>query len=200
MMSKLKHRISDFALCGQLLGFVIKDGYKIKYLRIVVAEREYWIKLPKELRQSFNPEIIPGCWLDIRGVSKQGKTGKIKLEATEVKLADSLEPKLDFNSSFAQMRGGAEGEDNLVLNNSKVSQPRILVCRKSSCQKKGGKAICQAIEEGLQARGLAGEVEVKLTGCLKRCKQGPNLVILPDKSRYSQVTPEQVPSLLARHL
>jgi hypothetical protein len=105
-MSKLKHRISDFALCGQLLGFVIKDGYKIKYLRIVVAEREYWIKLPKEMRQSFNPEIIPGCWLDITGTTKQSKTGTVKLEATGVNLANSSVPKLELNGSLAQRRCG----------------------------------------------------------------------------------------------
>ena len=199
-MSKLKQRISDFTLSGKLLGFVIKDGYKIKYLRIVVAQREYWIKLPKEMRQSFNPEIIPGCWLEITGTRKQSKTGKLKLEASEVRLVDSSVP--SHNLGIAQNSRDAEVGDNLAVNevakNAKASPTRILVCRKSSCQKKGGKAICQAIEASLQTSGLEGEVEVKLTGCLKQCKKGPNLVI--DKSRYSRVTPEQIPELLARHL
>jgi (2Fe-2S) ferredoxin len=205
-MAKLKQGISDFALSGQLSGFVIKDGYQIKYLRIVVAEREYWIKLPKEMRHTFNPEIIPGCWLDVIGIRKQSKTGKLKLEATEVRLADSSVSKLDFNGSLAQRRRGAEEKrgENLSLSRfsrgSQVAQTRIFVCRKSSCQKKGGRAICQAIEESLRTHQLEEEVEVKLTGCLKQCKHGPNLIIMPDKARYGRVKPEQIPELLARHL
>ena len=33
-----------FQVVGQFLGFVLKDGYKVKYLRISVDKREYWFK------------------------------------------------------------------------------------------------------------------------------------------------------------
>ena len=201
-MSKGKQQVLDFSLSGQLSGFVIKDGYKIKYLKIIVAQREYWVKLPKEIRENFNPEIIPGNWLDITGIRKQSKTGKVKLEATEVSLADSFSG--DLSLPQKQINREKEREKNLpgkgISRKSKVTQASILVCRKSSCQKKGSKAICRAIEANLENCGLQEEVKVKFTGCLKQCKKGPNLVIMPDKKRYSQVKPQQIPELLAKHL
>jgi len=42
-------------------------------------------------------------------------------------------------------------------------------------------------------------VNIKLTGCLKQCKKGPNLVVMPDKKHYNQVAPQDVPSLIERH-
>ncbi|NEP55024.1 MAG: (2Fe-2S) ferredoxin domain-containing protein, partial [Moorea sp. SIO3C2] len=69
-MSKLKQPVSEFSVVGQLLDFVIKDGYKIKYLRINVSNIEYWIKLSKPLRKSLDPAIIPGAWIEVSGTSK----------------------------------------------------------------------------------------------------------------------------------
>ncbi|HEY9642868.1 MAG TPA: (2Fe-2S) ferredoxin domain-containing protein, partial [Coleofasciculaceae cyanobacterium] len=41
-------------------------------------------------------------------------------------------------------------------------------------------------------------VTVKATGCMKRCKEGANLV-MPDKSRHSRVRPREVAALVERH-
>ncbi len=188
-MAKLKHRGSEFSLVGQLLGFVIKDGYKIKYLRIAIGEREYWINLPKELRYHLDPAIAPGCWLEVTGERKLcRKTGKVKLKADAVKPtvipSPSQPPVLVPQAQTAK---------------SKQAKANILVCQKSSCWKKGGKAVCQALEESLRDRGWEDRVKIKLTGCLKQCKKGPNLVVMPDKARYSKARPQQIPALLEKH-
>jgi NADH:ubiquinone oxidoreductase subunit E len=81
----------------------------------------------------------------------------------------------------------------------KAATAKILVCEKSSCWKRGGKQLCEAIAQTLKEKGLEDAVEIKRTGCLKQCKEGPNLVILPDKAKYSQVRPYQVASLLEKH-
>jgi (2Fe-2S) ferredoxin len=192
-MSKLKDQVADFQLQGQLLGFILKDGYKIKYLKIALAQREYWLKLPKELRHQIDKNIVPGCWLAITGTSKKClKTGKLNLQAVEVKLAQKEEsenkpPTPTFNSNSLQP----------PLKSSKI---RILVCSKSSCRKRGSNALCQALQTQIEDYCLQADTEIKLTGCLKQCKKGPNLVITPDKARYSGVTPEQIPLLLQKHL
>jgi len=49
--------------------------------------------------------------------------------------------------------------------------------------KRGGKAVCQALE-ALSAHGLEDKVAIKGTGCMKTAT-GPNLV-MPDKTHYSQ--------------
>ena len=61
-----------------------------------------------------------------------------------------------------------------------------MVCQKSDCMKRGGKAVCQALEAALSDRGLEDQVTIKGTGCMKNCKAGPNLV-MPDKTRYSRI-------------
>ncbi|MGK7877156.1 MAG: (2Fe-2S) ferredoxin domain-containing protein [Xenococcaceae cyanobacterium] len=188
-MSKLKHRVSEFTLVGQLLGFVIKDGYKIKYLRIAISEKEYWIKPSQEIRYSLDPSIIPGCWVEVMGERKLCvKTGKVKLKADVVRLATIPSPSQP--PVFVPQPQTVK---------SKKSKASILVCQKSSCWKKGGKAVCQALEESLRDRGLEDQVKIKPTGCLKQCKKGPNLVMMPDKARYSNVRPKQIPALIEKH-
>lgn len=181
-MSSYKHRISEFNLRGQLLDFVIKDGYKIKYLRVAISETEYWIKPEKEIRQQLTQMITPGCWIEVQGFSEQSfKTGKVKLKANSVKQITISEP--------ARPQPSKE----------KASKSNILVCQKSNCWKRGGQEVCQFLEKGLRDRGLDDTVQVKLTGCLKQCKAGPNVVMMPEKVRYSKVQPHHVTELLDKH-
>ncbi|MDJ0725880.1 MAG: (2Fe-2S) ferredoxin domain-containing protein [Prochloraceae cyanobacterium] len=187
-MTKLKDKVSEFSVIGELLGFIFKDGYKIKYLRILVSEREYWIKLPKELRNNLDSAIKPGCLLKVNGEGQLSlRNGKLKLKATEVSLAATL-PNIS-------------GCGSLVAENKQTkSKATILVCQKSTCwHKKGGKAVCQSIEAGLRDRGWEDKIKIKTTGCLKQCKKGPNVVVMPDKTKYSQVMPQQIPNLLEKH-
>ncbi|WP_013323536.1 (2Fe-2S) ferredoxin domain-containing protein [Gloeothece verrucosa] len=188
-MSNCKPEYTPFNAVGQLLDFVIKDGDKIKYLRINVSEREYWIKLPKEMRQGLDPLIAPGCWIEVNGNSKLcAKTGKLKLKAETIRPTVPLSDR----ESYPQQQ---------PTQTSKCRKPAasILVCQKSDCWKKGGKDMCQAIESCLKDNGLEDQVQVKRTGCLKRCSKGPNMIILPDKANYTRVKPQEIPVLLEKH-
>lgn len=190
IMFKEKEAVTNFQICGQLLGFVFKDGYQIKYLKIDFLEREYWVKLPKEIGNKFPSNIKPGCWLDVSGMAKKCyKTGKLKLKAVEVNLAN-----LPENSTKSEIKP-------YQLNKQvKPSKNRILICGKSNCSNKGGNAICQVLQNQIKEQNLQGEIEVKITGCLKQCKKAPNLIMMPDKTCYSKVTLEQIPVLLEKHL
>jgi (2Fe-2S) ferredoxin len=186
-MSKKEKEVAQFAWVGQLLDFVIEDGFKIKYLRVIVSDREYWIKLPKELRPTLDRQIIPGSWLEVSGrreVCK--KTGKVKLKA-----------------EFVQRATVPQASGTTVLAppsfNPKPAKASILVCQKSDCVKRGGRQVCQVIEQQLRSRGLEDCVQIKKTGCLKQCKKAPNLVVMPDKTRYSRVSPQEIPDLIEQH-
>jgi NADH:ubiquinone oxidoreductase subunit E len=186
-MSSFQKPISEFSLVGQLLGFVIKDGYKIKYLRINFAQQEYWIKPEKNIREQLVQTLTPGCWLEVKGIRKQSlKTGKVKLSASQVDrlpISDASELPKTF-------------VDRPQVKKSNTAKANILVCQKSNCWKRGGKEVCQLLEENIRESGLEDKVQVKLTGCLKQCKQGPNVVVMPDKARYCKVQPHQVTELL----
>jgi (2Fe-2S) ferredoxin len=187
-MSKLKQQSTNFQVTGQLLDFLRKKGDKIKYLRIIIANQEYWFKPSKELRQTFDPAIVPGSWIEIEGYSEPGKYGTVKLRAEKVKLAHSPNiNQLDLIATPDQPK-------------HQQGKACILICQKSDCWKRRGQEVYQAIEANLEQQGLRDTVQIKKTGCLKQCKQGPNLVILPDKARYSCVQPENIPELITKHL
>lgn len=176
-MSKI---VEPFNLVGKLSGFVIKDGIKIKYLRVIVSDREYWIQPPKEPK-SLMFSLQPESWLEITG-TKKIKGGKLKLYAEEIQLVS--------DANFAS---------SPVTPSSHSPKRSILVCQGSDCLQRGGGAVCDQVAQNLQAQGLEDAVQVRMVGCLKRCKMGPNLVMLPDKTYYSHVQVSQIPDLMKAH-
>lgn len=62
------------------------------------------------------------------------------------------------------------------------------------CNKKGGPALLQYIEEEILDRGL--DAMVSATGCLKVCDRGPAMVIYPQNYWYGNVDEEAVDEIL----
>ncbi len=190
-MGKSNQQISEFSLEGRFLGFVFKDGYKIKYLRLAARETECWVKVSKALRSSIQQELTPGDWIQVSGEQELNwKTGKLKLKADEIEL-----PKARL-----------EKENTLGLATTKVDvapvgkrKATVLVCEKSDCCKRGAKEVCQALAQTLRDRGLADQVTIKGTGCMDRCKAGPNIVVMPDKTRYSRIDASEIPGVIEKH-
>jgi (2Fe-2S) ferredoxin len=183
-MSKLSSKdISVFSLEGRFLGFNFEDGYKLKYIRLATSEGECCVKLCKKLRHKFELRLIPGDWIQIWGEKKlERKTGKVKLKAERVIPATASQEQISQQARDKQTKTKAS----------------ILVCQKSSCMKRGGTAVCHAIEAALSDRGLENQVAIKGTGCLKQCKAGPNLV-MPDKTRYTRIQAAEIPHVIDKH-
>jgi (2Fe-2S) ferredoxin len=80
-----------------------------------------------------------------------------------------------------------------------AKKAQILVCQKSDCQKRGAGKVCQALSQALSDRGLQDHVTIKKTGCLKKCKAGPHLVIMPNKARYSRISSSEIPDVIEKH-
>jgi (2Fe-2S) ferredoxin len=163
--------VSDFCLEGRFINFVIKDGYKLKGLILATHEGESYIKVAKHLRAAFDLRLPPGTWLQVVGYKKYDlKDGTVQ-EPPSIDHAKVIPAK---------------------------TKATILVCQKSDCMKRGGKAVCQALEAALSDRGLEDQVTIKGTGCMKNCKAGPNLV-MPDKTRHSRIQASFVPALMNQH-
>ncbi|MBN2510376.1 MAG: (2Fe-2S) ferredoxin domain-containing protein [Spirochaetales bacterium] len=58
-----------------------------------------------------------------------------------------------------------------------------------TCDKKGGPALVQYLQEELSDRGL-DDVLVSTTSCLKVCDRGPAMVIYPDATWYGGIESE----------
>ncbi|HLO47794.1 MAG TPA: (2Fe-2S) ferredoxin domain-containing protein [Kamptonema sp.] len=217
-MCKSRKDVSEFSLEGQILGFIVEDGYKLKYLRIAAPSgEEYVVKISKQLRSPLAPVLAPGLAVRVVGEKKLNwETGKIKLKAYSVVplTGDNLptgETQILAGASFGRQTevspfacGGQLPCDRLgtiapTPTNSSQNKAKILVCQKSDCQKRGGRAVCQALEAALSDRGLKDQVTIQGTGCLKQCKAGPNMVLMPDKTRYSRIEPTEIPAIIEKH-
>ena len=194
--------VSEFCLEGKFLDFVIKDGYKLKGLRLETASGECYIKLAKHLRAAFDLRLPPGTWLQVTGEKKFDlKTKELKLKAQQVMAARTLDKDAEIGrlaDTDKKVTASPNHSITPAINNAKPKKATILICQKSDCIKRGGKEVCQALEAALSARGLESEVTIKGTGCMKDCKAGPNLV-MPDKTRYSRIKATQVPALMDKY-
>jgi (2Fe-2S) ferredoxin len=184
---------SEFCLEGRFLEFVIKDGYKLKALLIATSEGDRYIKLAKHLREAFDLRLPPGTWLQIVGEKQYDtKTGEVKLKAERVMAARGSVETTEQVFPAPPEKPKENKKEKSAKSNT------ILVCQKSSCMKRGGKKLCQAIAASISERGLEDRVTIKGTGCMKKCKAGPNL-IMPDKTRYTKIQAEQVSTVMDKH-
>lgn len=182
---------TEFTLEGRFLGYEIEDGYKMKRLWLATAEGECCIKLTKEARVSLGRVLAPGEWVQVRGSRKQ-KEGETKLKAYWIQRSAPHPTTTPEPTPPAPPAAASTPQ-------SGPTKACILVCQKPGCMKRGGKAVCQKLEQELGDRGLQDQVSIKFTGCMKQCKAAPNLVVMPGKTRYSKLNPEEVPDLIDRH-
>lgn len=212
----------SFTLSGKLVGFV-KDGRKLKGLKVKIGGIEYRVKLAKPLRKALPTELKKGKPVLASGEVKQKKSGELRLkaEALQVLEGEPQAPFLDLRNEDGSVAdqtipdpvvlGALEPERPVVdkphnpqqeLSIGKAkSQAKILICQKGSCWKKrGGQAVCERLEQRLSDRGLAGQVTIKKTGCMDRCKSGPNLVVMPGKARYGRVGKADIEEIIDQHI
>lgn len=183
-MVALPPLVSEFTIVGRLEDFVISSQGRIKYISLSTPDADYSIDIAKSPKCDLNKYLQRGCSLKVTGMQKY----KLHQERFEYKaysielLAEPLD-KLAVDTSIPS-----------AIANSQ-SRTKILVCEGSSCCKQGGRAIANLLQTQLKAKGLSDKVEIKTTGCMKRCKQAPCL-IMPGRNYCSRVQPQQVAMLI----
>jgi (2Fe-2S) ferredoxin len=158
------------------------------------------VKLSKELRKTFLPIAIPGSVVRLSGERKvKLKTGEVQLKAYSLILVSKNGATADSNVVVEGDFGKEKAEGDVEKSAPFQKKAKILVCQKSSCHKRGAGGVCKALEAALSDRGLEEQVTIQKTGCLKQCKAGPNIVMLPNKERYSKIDPQEIPELIEKH-
>ena len=71
---------------------------------------------------------------------------------------------------------------------------------KGCCAAKNAQAVAEKFKEELHRRGLKGRMRANKAGCLDMCEHGPTVVVYPEGVWYKQVTPGDVPEIVAAHL
>jgi NADH-quinone oxidoreductase subunit F len=76
-------------------------------------------------------------------------------------------------------------------------KPCISLCGGPGCRPRNGGAITAAFRQAIEASGLCGTVDFRMTGCHGFCEQGPVVVISPGDVFYRRVTPQDAGSIVA---
>ena len=76
----------------------------------------------------------------------------------------------------------------------------VLICGGTGCTSSGSNKIQEAFTASLAKNGLADEVKLVQTGCFGLCELGPVVIIHPEGTFYSRVTPEDVEEIVSEHL
>lgn len=77
---------------------------------------------------------------------------------------------------------------------------QVLICGGTGCTSSGSKKVIAALEKALKKNGIDKEILVVKTGCFGLCALGPIMIVYPEGSFYSQVTPEGVERIAQQHL
>jgi len=91
------------------------------------------------------------------------------------------------------VRGGGQDSTNTY-------ERHVLVCGGTGCISSGCQKIVDAMHEELKKHGKDEKVQIIKTGCFGLCALGPIVIVYPEESFYSMVTPECVGKIVEGHL
>ncbi len=95
--------------------------------------------------------------------------------------------------------GQLEWLRNQILADTDRGQTQIHVCM-TGCRAYGAAQVHDAILEEVSRQGLAGEVEVRSTGCHGFCAKAPVIAIEPIGVQYQEVNPEDAAEIVHKTL
>lgn len=181
---------SHLQIEGEFVEFARNSDQERKYLRVSVVDGEIQLKLAKELRHILTEEWIRGDRIQVFAKTKfKGKLDRPQLKAYHV---DRLSCTLQFTKD-------KDSEKSAGKKLPQNDRGKILICQKSGCLKGNGKNLHSEIERALSQLGLQDQVKIETTGCQKRCKQAPNMILMPGNRRCSQISSNSIYLLLKEH-
>ena len=209
-MSQVTIERVPFGLVGEFLGFILDKQDQPRRLRLMWLGQEIMIKVEKYLRDDRYDGWIPGMQIEVWGTQQfSKKKTHIKFNAHRMSLRSGAV--LTVNPVVKNVVPSRESVPTRVVTNAPItivtSNPKpaiikpaiIKVCGKPDCMKQGGKALCKTLDKALSSGEWDPSIQIQFTGCMGKCSQGPNLVVMPDKKRYSNVTAQDIPKVLTQH-
>jgi (2Fe-2S) ferredoxin len=71
---------------------------------------------------------------------------------------------------------------------------------KGCCKAKGGIEVRDKLKAELTARGISKVVRANNAGCLDQCEHGVSVVVYPEQVWYGNVTVDDIPELVDKHI
>ena len=76
----------------------------------------------------------------------------------------------------------------------------VLICGGTGCTSSSSMKVRDALVAELEANNIADEIKVVTTGCFGLCALGPIMIVYPEGTFYSMVTPNEIPEIVSEHL
>ena len=76
----------------------------------------------------------------------------------------------------------------------------VLICGGTGCTSSGSAALREKLAAELKEKGLEEEIKIVQTGCFGLCALGPIMIVYPEGTFYSRVTPDDIPEIVEEHL
>lgn len=85
------------------------------------------------------------------------------------------------------------------LKNNEKFKYQILVCGGTGCISSNCAEVENAVNEEIDKQGIK-DVKVYQTGCMGICAMGPVMLVLPDRTFYTELTPERAREIVQSHI
>lgn len=185
-------------LHGQYLEGISSSKGRLKYLQLQQNGDVLRIKLPKLIGDTLVGQLKPGMMLKmwVRPTENGLKALMVVPAGAEI------ETKVGTDVAIAPVLDDrVKSLDQSMNSSSKLNQTgcTLNVCTKGKCYKKGGRQLLQALEAAVSENGLGQYLNIKSTGCLKNCKQGPTVQVSPGSETYSFVRPQDALTIAKHH-
>ena len=76
----------------------------------------------------------------------------------------------------------------------------VLLCGGPECTKSGIAEINKQFERLLREKSIESDVKILKTDCFGLCEKGPIVVVYPEGTIYSEVTPDDIRKIVEEHL
>ncbi len=76
----------------------------------------------------------------------------------------------------------------------------VLICGGTGCTSSGSGEVLAKFEQELKAQGLENEIKLVTTGCFGLCALGPVVIVYPEGTFYSRVSPDDISEIVSEHL
>ncbi|WP_346292991.1 (2Fe-2S) ferredoxin domain-containing protein [Sphaerothrix gracilis] len=179
-------------LKGKFAEVLRSDKGKLKGLVLQTGDQVCRIELPKYLRPMLVRELMPGAFIQVWAYPEAGIWRAINI----LPLPDTEISKLDMSKL---QQGSPDLQTQSRLDTADKNYVCIQVCTKGKCYKQGSSRLWQSLEAEVAANPELQHVAIESVGCLKACKSGPNLRILPTGRLVSHASPSLALSLLSQN-
>ncbi len=76
----------------------------------------------------------------------------------------------------------------------------VLLCGGTGCLSSHSEQLKERLDEKLNEYGMADQVQTIMTGCFGLCAEGPIVVVYPEGTMYSKVTPKDIEEIAEKHV